>query len=540
MTTDERMQEEYVVVTLPISTGESYIGELIDRGYKVISLIPYADVENIEGIFEGLKAYLGGRSVVIMGPERSEELADCVRDYNVVAVVAGSEAGVRCADELAAQLGLDGNSPETTWLRNNKEGMTRALEKAGLRHIRTVKVGCRQDIVDFWNMNGCESVVMKFAESGATVGVQVCDSLEYALEYYEQMKTMPNFIGIVGGDILIQEYIGGDEYVVDTTSCDGKHKVCALWVYRKFIRGSNILYGAQLLLGKVTPVLREIIDYALEVLDAVDQRFGACHIEIKYDSRGPVLIETNPRPHGDSLRRGFLRDAIDNCLVDTSLDSLIDKDAFFGRPDIFISKQSACSLIINNLSPGSISLAPLLTLFSHRSGYHYSTPDRRDVWEPPESKDLQSCVNSSKFTGPEEQLEALYQKVHVINMDYPDLLLSFRELGGCGDFDMPVYSGTAAVYDDRLRPLEGQSDMYDNVILAAKSKGTITDRYETMFEIMRHIRKGGRLLVPRAMCDTMPYGKDGLRRIFDLFDMPVSDLGDGGISAVIESDSLVL
>ncbi len=34
-------------------------------------------------------------------------------------------------------------------------------------------------------------------------------------------------------EVLIQEYIDGTEYVVNTVSCNGKHMVTDIWVYSK-------------------------------------------------------------------------------------------------------------------------------------------------------------------------------------------------------------------------------------------------------------------------------------------------------------------
>lgn len=533
------MPEEYVVVTIPISSGEMYIDELRERGYKVITLIPYAEVKNLDEIFAYFKSYFGDRSTVIMGPKNLDDLYKCVEGYNVVAVFAGGEAGVRCADVLARQLGLEGNDPDTTWLRNNKEGMVHALKTAGIRAIETLKVKCEQDIIDFWNDNECDSAVMKFAESGATVGVKVCPSLQFALDYYKQMQTMPNFIGVVGGEILIQEYIDGEEHVVDTVSCNGKHKITDCWTYTKFLNGNNILYGKSLFQSEISLEFKEIIEYAMKVLDAVGIRYGPCHTEIKYDKKGPVLIETNPRPHGGDLRRDFIKSFNDNCIVDIAVDSLLEKDSFFKRPDQYVSKQGAMFLLISNPSEGEITLAPLMALFEHIPGHHYMTPNRKDTWACPETIDFQTYASNCKFTGKTEFLNRLYEKMHTLNFSFPDLFLSPVEVEGCKEFVMPRYSGNAAVFDEILHPVGEAEEKYDNGIFAPRASGSLADRYEALFALMRNVKGGGRIMIPKEVYETMPYGKEGMKGLFDLFDMPVSEQDDGTLVATIGPDIMV-
>ena len=74
----------------------------------------------------------------------------------------------------------------------------------------------------------------------------------------------------------MQEYLKGDEYVVDTVSRDGVHKVCMLWRYdkRRANQSDFIYYGER-------PVVSDsaeasvLIPYALSVLSALGVLSGA-------------------------------------------------------------------------------------------------------------------------------------------------------------------------------------------------------------------------------------------------------------------------
>lgn len=113
-------------------------------------------------------------------------------------------------------------------------------------------------------------------------------------------KLNPN--GAMNSDIALQEFLAGDEYIVDTVSFEGKHLVVACWVYKK-VRGlpwnqTAILSTQNQLLPPSGQKQDELISYVCRVLDAVGVKYGACHTEVMFTSRGPILVEVNNRMHG--------------------------------------------------------------------------------------------------------------------------------------------------------------------------------------------------------------------------------------------------
>lgn len=107
--------------------------------------------------------------------------------------------------------------------------MDEALGKAGIRKIATHTVESEEDISRFWKDNGIDKCVLKFSEVAGTVGLKVCDSVEDSIDHYRAMQKMD----VAHKEVLIQEYIGGTEYVVNTVSCGGKHMITDIWVYSK-------------------------------------------------------------------------------------------------------------------------------------------------------------------------------------------------------------------------------------------------------------------------------------------------------------------
>jgi len=93
---------------------------------------------------------------------------------------------------------------------------------------------------------------------------------------------------------LLQEYLAGEEWVVDTASRDGEHKAVALWRYSKGpANGAPFVYRYDELMPAAGEREARLVEYALGVLEAVGWRWGPCHIELKQTSRGPAIVEVN-------------------------------------------------------------------------------------------------------------------------------------------------------------------------------------------------------------------------------------------------------
>lgn len=115
-----------------------------------------------------------------------------------------------------------------------------------------------------------------------------------------------NYFGEKITEILVQERIKGDEYIVNTVSHEGIHYVTLIWKYEKI----NSFEGAMICDNAVTVDElgigeAEMIEYAYKVLDAIGIQYGPVHGEYMIDENGPVLIEVNCRPVADIDQLNF-------------------------------------------------------------------------------------------------------------------------------------------------------------------------------------------------------------------------------------------
>jgi len=221
--------------------------------------------------------------------------------------------------------------------------------------------------------------------------------------------------------VLLQEYLRGDEYVVDTVSRSGVHKCVAIWKYdKRMFNGSPVVYfGMRLMPIDSEPILKEMVSYIFGVLEALGIRNGAIHSEVKMEDRGPVLIEANCRLHGGE---GTWAPMAEACLgysaVSAMIDSYLDPLAFAALPsvpDAFAAHakeakiRSAVSGFVTEIDPAA--LKEIRSLGSYQSemiGIHVGSRVEKTV------DLLTSCGNVNLVNASETALEADYARFHEI------------------------------------------------------------------------------------------------------------------------------
>ena len=117
----------------------------------------------------------------------------------------------------------------------------------------------------------------------------ICDSPDSVRKAFASLEGTKNVLGLTNYQVLLQEYLKGDEYVVDTVSRLGVHKCVAIWKYdKRMFNGSAVVYfGMRLMPIDSEPQLVATVEYIFGVLDALGIRNGAIHNEVKIEDRGP-------------------------------------------------------------------------------------------------------------------------------------------------------------------------------------------------------------------------------------------------------------
>lgn len=263
-----------------------------------------------------------------------EETLEMVREYDPLLVVPGSEGGVSTATKLANDLGLLCNPIENLDAMTLKDKMQEKIAEKGLRHIRGRVVKSVEEAIEYYDEEGLSEVVVKPTLSAGSVGVRICLNKEEMINSLNQLLDEVGVYGNKVNEYVVQERIKGEEYFVNTVSCNGDHRVTLMWKYSKVktAEGGNV-YDSIDTVNELGLGEAEIVEYAYDVADALGIRYGAVHGEYMVDEKGPVLIEVNCRPSGGNMDAEYLDRISGQHETDSILDSYLNPENFYYERD---------------------------------------------------------------------------------------------------------------------------------------------------------------------------------------------------------------
>uniref|UniRef100_A0A6U8NLE2 ATP-grasp domain-containing protein n=3 Tax=Emiliania huxleyi TaxID=2903 RepID=A0A6U8NLE2_EMIHU len=359
-------QQRCVAIVDPISTGACVAVEATKRGYAVVavwSAVVTKDLRNmVPEHAKGLRYHAQvdeGESI----EATTQLLRKAAAPHKVDAVICGAETGVELADRLSQRSGLASNGTELG-NRRDKHTQQQAVREAGMRAVRET-LGTEWQTVAGWVASELEAngkVVLKPVESAGSDGVKLCASLEESKAHFETLMGAQRRVGAQGGAVLCQEFLVGPEYVVDTVTSAGEHKVTAVWKYDKRpCNGAAFVYFGMLPVPPSEAVAQRLIGYVLPVLDALQIRYGATHGEVILTKDGPCLVEMNCRPHGGdgnwlpmarALTGGYSQ-------VDALLDAFVEPQRFAALPPCPGTWQAAAQeFLVVSTQEGKVASAP--------------------------------------------------------------------------------------------------------------------------------------------------------------------------------------
>lgn len=129
----------------------------------------------------------------------------------------------------------------------------------------------------------------------ATIGYFDADGDSAELDHY--LREM------AGTAVLMEEYIGGEEYFVNgQIDADGVAECFSVWTYRRRdMNGRKAVSVGDISVPTTHPDFVAIVDYSAHVMRASGLRSSPFHLELKVDDQGPCLIEVGARLAGGEL-----------------------------------------------------------------------------------------------------------------------------------------------------------------------------------------------------------------------------------------------
>ena len=383
-----------IIVVECISTGKNYIGDIINRGYNPVVLhLKDSNTEDGkkfgEHVLEEYKL-IPYEFDIIYEKDTFEETLEEVKKLDPLLILPGNERGVVLAAKLSHELGLLCNPIENLDAMTLKNEMHNRLAQKGLRSIRGKVVNCLDEALEFYDNENLKEVVIKPTYSAGSASVRICLNRDEMIDSINQMFDSVNYYGDEIEELLIQERINGTEYIVNTVSHKGTHRVTLIWKYNKVKTSDGaIVYDSCETVNELSLGEAEMVEYAYKVADALEIQYGPVHGEYMIDEKGPVLIEVNCRPCGGNMSAEFLDRISGQHETDSILDSYLKPECFYDE------------------------LFKRYILHAHGTLKFFITPKNM-------------IVRSSPIVNIEKKLKAFYES-NLFNATYPDMFFKKTE-----------------------------------------------------------------------------------------------------------------
>lgn len=257
-------------------------------------------------------------------------LVGALRRHGVAQVIAGSERGVILADRLGEALGLPGNGTRLSPARRDKLHMIEQAGRHGIRVPAQIQSD-RLDTILAWIDRGVHwPAILKPRLAKGSDGVRLCASPAAVAEAFHALHGHTDVLGHRNDTVLAQQYLRGREYVIDTVSLDGRHRLAALWAYGKPDPDYATvgLLSTKELLPPEGLLAEMLFAFAIRVLDALGISHGAGHCEVIVDADGPALVEIGARLHGGPPAHLLCRAATGTSQLDLLVSSCLDPARF--------------------------------------------------------------------------------------------------------------------------------------------------------------------------------------------------------------------
>jgi len=299
-----------------------------------------------------------------------QDIISQLKPYDIKAVIPGAETGVLLSDELNETLKLPtSNGTKSSLARRDKYQMIQKLAEHNIPHAKSFKSNNLDDILGCARKWDIYPVVIKPLSSSGSFGVSICMNEDDIINGFNDILDNGNVFNEKNTDILLQQFLVGQEYIVNTVSYEGTHKVSDIW--RKFKRitdGAPINDYAEIVSVK-EPVYADLSAYVSTVLDALNIKFGAGHSELIMTVDGPILIETAARLAG-SIDPSAVSEALGSNQVADLLMSYINPNEFLKKVDYPPRKYSRHVFFASTVAGYANNppdLAPIMNLQSFHS-----------------------------------------------------------------------------------------------------------------------------------------------------------------------------
>lgn len=505
-----------VIIVEALSTGSNLIQDCFDRDLEPIVLERYLDTEVSAKALEHERSekysHIKVPFTIIKEQKSYEVTLEQVRALAPSFVLPGSEDGVILATRLADDLGLLGNPYSIINKMTNKFHMHNALKEAGVRHIRGQICKTPEEAEKFYDTLDNENVVVKPPHGAASMGVRFCKGKKDLLTKFSEQLGQIGSLGDIAQELLVQERIIGSEYIVNTLTFNGIHKVTSIWKYEKkaLDNGSNVYVG-MIAIDEVTPEAYALVEYAFQVLDAIGIKQGPVHGEYMLDEKGPVLIETNCRCMGTSYPAPYGDLIFGHHETDLALESYTNQDVVLQRLcKPYGTKKFGFNKFMITPKDMPITNSPIFGILPHLRSFYNCT-----VYSTISTDNLAKTVDLETSSG---TIRLVHEDYSIIKQEYEllkDLESKYFGLLYQENFDKSLGS---------LPEVSAAPDSLDSfeIDLRHLKDYPLEDVYHYLKQVILSVKKGGTIFVTKDAYAEFPYGAAGMVTILRIFGLTIN------------------
>jgi biotin carboxylase len=214
------------------------------------------------------------------------------------AVVSFTEWGLESAAAIFERLsrsGVRGNAARPVELTRDKTAMRDLLAKTSIPSIPYRRCARPADILEFQGTSDWP-VVIKPAKGAGSAGVTLVGNASEVAAAWERAHAADG-----GEAVIVEAFVSGEEFSVDTMSYDGSHELVA--IAEKVTTGAPhfVELGHQVPARLDPATQAAVAATAFAFLDAIGQQTGPAHTEFKLLDRQVTVIESQTRTGGDQI-----------------------------------------------------------------------------------------------------------------------------------------------------------------------------------------------------------------------------------------------
>ncbi|TCO62344.1 ATP-grasp domain-containing protein [Actinocrispum wychmicini] len=278
----------------------------------------------------------------------SVDITACVTG-RVAAVIPATEPAVHRAALLARHWGVPANSVETAYACRDKRAMRRRASARGLRVPRFFAVRDVKDIPAAVRRVGLPAIVKPATGAASHNVILVRGPAD--LDRVRRAQRYDLFGGVID-EWLVEEYVRGREFAINTFSFGGRHVVVDAWEYRQPSDADyDNPYWDFVQLGPRDQMRGRLARFARQVLSGFEVHIGPAHIEAKLGPDGLVLIEIGARLPGAGIPEMWERYSDLRAYQDTLAGYLGHVPKVMDSPPVFTHRVGMC-FIRNQGPPG--------------------------------------------------------------------------------------------------------------------------------------------------------------------------------------------